>query len=116
MSATFDHAVQLDRDKCVGCTNCIMRCPTGAIRVRDGKAQIDARRCVDCGECIRICEHHAKIPVYDPLEKMDEYEYRVALPAPSLYGQFRSLYDSNIVLTALRKMVKPVSTFCTAAS
>ena len=104
MSATFDHAVQLDRDKCVGCTNCIMRCPTGAIRVRDGKAQIDARRCVDCGECIRICEHHAKIPVYDPLEKMDEYEYRVALPAPSLYGQFRSLYDSNIVLTALRKM------------
>ena len=102
MPETKLHAVQLDRDKCVGCTNCIMRCPTGAIRVREGKARIESKLCVDCGECVRICEHHAKIPVYDPWEKIEEYEYKVALPAPSLYGQFRSLYDSNIVLTALR--------------
>ena len=98
------HGVQLDRDKCVGCTNCIMRCPTGAIRVRDGKATIDHRLCVDCGECVRICEHHAKIPVYDPLSKMEDYEFTVALPAPSLYGQFNNLDDSNILLTALYKM------------
>ena len=98
------HAVQLDRDKCVGCTNCIKRCPTGAIRVREGKARINHDLCVDCGECVRICEHHAKVPVYDPIERMEEFDYRVALPAPSLYGQFNNLDDSNIVLTALRRM------------
>ena len=98
------HAVQLNKDKCVGCTNCIKRCPTGAIRVRDGKARINHDLCVDCGECVRICEHHAKIPVYDPLSKMEEFAYKVALPAPSLYGQFNNLDDSNILLTALYKM------------
>ena len=104
MSDMHIHAVQLDRDKCVGCTNCIKRCPTGAIRVRDGKARINHMLCVDCGECVRICEHHAKVPVYDPISRMDDFKYRVALPAPSLYGQFNNLDDSNILLTALRKM------------
>ena len=104
MSKNTFHTVQLDKDKCVGCTNCIMRCPTSAIRVRDGKARIDQDLCVNCGECVRICEHHAKIPVYDPLSRMNDFEYKVALPAPSLYGQFSNLYDSNIVLTALKKM------------
>ena len=36
----FFHSVILDKEKCMGCTNCIKRCPTEAIRVRDGKAQI----------------------------------------------------------------------------
>ena len=62
----FIHSVTLDKDLCKGCINCIKRCPTEAIRVRDGKAHILAERCVDCGECIRICPHHAKKPLYDP--------------------------------------------------
>ena len=98
------HSVRLDRELCVGCTNCIKRCPTGAIRVRDGKAQIRFDLCIDCGECVRTCQHHAKIPAYDPLSRMDDFEYKVALPAPSLYGQFNNLDDSNIVLTALLKI------------
>ena len=39
MDAYF-HSVRLDKDKCKGCTNCIKRCPTQAIRVRSGKAHI----------------------------------------------------------------------------
>ncbi len=100
----YIHSVLLERDKCVGCTNCIKRCPTRAIRVRGGKAQILSERCIDCGECVRICGHHAKIPVYDPLSRMDDFEYKVALPAPSLYGQFNELTDVNILLSALLKM------------
>ena len=34
------HAVRLDSDKCTGCINCIKRCPTGAIRIRAGKAKV----------------------------------------------------------------------------
>ena len=104
MQDKFFHSVLLDKESCVGCTNCIKRCPTGAIRVRDGKARIAQDLCVDCGECVRICKSHAKVPVYDPLDRMSEYAYKVALPAPSLYAQFNDLGDSNIMLTALRKM------------
>ena len=52
----FYHSVTLKEEKCVGCTNCVKRCPTEAIRIRDGKAFIAKERCIDCGECIRICQ------------------------------------------------------------
>ena len=100
----FFTAVRLDEDLCKGCINCIKRCPTQAIRVRNGKAVITKKFCIDCGECIRLCPHHAKLAVYDSLDIMKEYEYTVALPAPSLYGQFNNLDDINIVLTALKRM------------
>ncbi len=89
---------------CKGCINCIKRCPTQAIRVRNHKAIITKERCIDCGECIRICQNHAKLPTYDSLDVINDYEYTVALPAPSLYGQFNNLDDVNIVLTALKRM------------
>lgn len=104
MQDKFFHSVLLDKESCVGCTNCIKRCPTGAIRVRDGKAHIIKERCIDCGECIRICEHNAKIPLYDSVTMMDDFEYKIALPAPSFFGQFNNLTDCNIVLTALLRM------------
>ncbi len=100
----FFTSVRLKEDLCMGCINCIKRCPTQAIRVRNGKAVITKEFCIDCGECIRICPHHAKEATYDSPEIMKQFEYTVALPAPSLYGQFNHLEDINIVLTALKKM------------
>lgn len=98
---SYFHSVTLDREKCHGCTNCIKRCPTEAIRVRGGKAKIIKERCIDCGECIRVCPHHAKLAVTDPLAMLEEYTYKIALPAPSLYGQFKHNADINKVLTGL---------------
>ena len=97
----FFHSVTLDRDKCQGCINCIKRCPTEAIRVRNKKATIIAERCIDCGECIRVCPHHAKKAVTDSLEILKDYEYTIALPAPSFMAQFNNLEDVDIVLSAL---------------
>lgn len=102
--STFFNSVNLKEELCMGCINCIKRCPTQAIRVRDGKAFIIKEFCIDCGECIRICPHHAKEATYDSPKIMEQFEYKVALPAPSLYGQFNNLDDINIVLTALKKM------------
>ncbi len=100
----FTNSVYLDKDLCKGCINCIKRCPTEAIRVRDGKAVITKEFCIDCGECIRICPHHAKRASYDHLDMMNDFTYKIALPAPSLFGQFNNLEDPNIVLTGLMLM------------
>lgn len=96
--------MRLDEDKCKGCINCIKRCPTEAIRVRNGKASINSKFCIDCGECIRICENHAKNAFVDTLREIDRFEYTIALPAPTLYSQFNNLEDKNIVLNGLLKM------------
>lgn len=95
------HSVTLEPDKCKGCINCIKKCPTEAIRVRNGKAMIMSDRCIDCGECIRSCPQHAKKAIYDPLSELDRFRYKVALPAPTLYGQFKFAQDVDCVLAAL---------------
>ncbi len=101
MNNMKDHSVRLQKDKCEGCTNCIKRCPTEAIRVRDGKAKIMDERCIDCGECIRICPSHAKTAMTDNLMDISKYKYKIALPAPALYGQFKNLQSIEKVLSGL---------------
>ena len=97
----YKHSVTLDISKCKGCTICIKRCPTEAIRVRDGHAKIIEERCIDCGECIRMCPYQAKKATYDKFESFQAYKYKIALPAPALYGQFDDLDDVDYILTAL---------------
>ncbi len=100
----FYTSVHLAESLCKGCINCIKRCPTEAIRVRNGKAVITNDFCIDCGECIRICKNHAKLATTDTMDNISEYKYVVALPAPSLYAQANNLDDINIVLSALKDM------------
>lgn len=97
----YFHSVTLDASRCRGCTACVKRCPTEAIRVKDGKATIIKERCIDCGECIRVCPHRAKKAVFDKLSMLENFEYNIALPAPALYGQFNNLDNVDYVLTGL---------------
>ena len=104
MNKKYFHSVRLERDKCSGCTNCIKRCPTEAIRVQKGKAKIMDERCIDCGECIRVCPYHAKFALTDNLSAINSFKYKIALPAPALYAQFKELKDVEKILAGLKRM------------
>ena len=100
----YEHSVQLDPAKCMGCTTCLHHCPTEAIRIKNKKAVIDQERCIDCGECIRLCPHKAKKAISGKLDNMDRFKWKIALPPPSLYGQFDNLDDVDYVLDGLLKI------------
>ena len=101
---TYEHSVLLDESKCTGCTTCLKHCPTEAIRIKDGRATINPKRCIDCGECIRVCPHKAKKAVCGKLSDMQRFKWKIALPAPSLYGQFDNLEEIDYVLDGLLKI------------
>ncbi len=101
---SYEHSVLLDESKCTGCTTCLRHCPTEAIRIKNGHAVIDAARCIDCGECIRHCAQKAKRAVLSKLSDMDRFKWKIALPAPTLYGQFDNLDDVDYVLNGLLKI------------
>ena len=94
----YEHSVCLEVEKCNGCTTCLKHCPTEAIRIKDGHAVINQERCIDCGECIRVCPNKAKKAVCSKLDAMDGFKWKIALPAPTLYGQFDNLDDVDYVL------------------
>ena len=104
MNYVYEHSVTLDESKCTGCTACLKHCPTEAIRIRDGHAKINPERCIDCGECIRVCPHKAKRALSGKLSSMESFKWKVALPAPTLYGQFDNLDDVDYVLDGLLKL------------
>jgi len=118
-TAARNHSVVLDEAECKGCTVCVTTCPAEAIRVRDGKARILEERCIDCGECIRRCPHHAKKARSDDLSRLTDpdffgkFDYRIALPAPSFYGQFPERFRIADIHAALIRIgfneVFPVS-------
>lgn len=101
MKTLYEHSVSLDIEKCKGCTACLKRCPTEAIRIHDGHAVINPARCIDCGECVKVCSYKAKKVTHDSLSVLNDYRYTVALPAPSFYGQFDNLDNIGYIIKGL---------------
>jgi hypothetical protein len=50
---------------------------------------------------MRVCPHGAKKAVTDSLAAIEAFPVRVALPAPTLYGQFDERYDVDRILSGL---------------
>ncbi|MBQ0010710.1 MAG: 4Fe-4S binding protein [Ruminococcus sp.] len=101
MATDYKHSVSLETEKCKGCTTCLKRCPTEAIRIRDGHAVIIPERCIDCGECIRVCPYKAQKATHDDLSCLSRFRYKIALPAPSLYGQFENMSNIGRIIRGL---------------
>ena len=97
----FYHALEFRSDLCMGCSHCMMNCPTEAIRVIDGKAVLNPDRCIDCGECYRTCPYGAISVRQDDFQKIYDYKYRVALMPAVFSAQFPDKVSSQQVFNAL---------------
>lgn len=96
--------ISLDPTKCSGCTNCIKRCPTSAIRVKDGKAMIIDSKCINCGACIRICPSNAFTGITHDLDYIQQFPYRVALIDPVLYSQFHEIFTPQQIIDGVKQL------------
>lgn len=54
----WQHLIQVT-DRCVGCGICQMVCPSGSIRVEDGKAVHIPGNCQTCLACVHNCPENA---------------------------------------------------------
>lgn len=97
-------SILLDPEHCIGCIHCVRTCPTEAIRIRSWKAVIHPERCIECGMCVKVCPRHATRPMVDTLDSLEDYDYKIAIPASAIFGQFKGVKSRNHLLTALKKV------------
>lgn len=100
----YRHSIQVDSDKCIGCSHCMRVCPTQAIRIVNGTASIQPERCVDCGECYRVCPQRAIYAKDDGLASFQDNLYKIALVPSVFIGQFPSDYSAIEVLKAIKEI------------
>jgi len=55
LAATSSFIAAIDEGECIGCGDCIDRCPMEALSMQDDIAVRDANRCIGCGLCISAC-------------------------------------------------------------
>ncbi|MEG1543203.1 MAG: [Fe-Fe] hydrogenase large subunit C-terminal domain-containing protein [Tannerellaceae bacterium] len=102
--AKFYHALKIDNDRCIGCTHCMTKCPTGAVRIRDGKATIHKEWCVDCGECLKACPTDAIYVEQDDFQRIFDYNCRVVLVPTVFIGQFSKYTTEEEIFSALYEL------------
>ena len=44
----------IDKEKCIGCGECVKFCTVSAIRLKKKKAEIHQEHCAECGNCLRV--------------------------------------------------------------
>jgi electron transfer flavoprotein alpha subunit len=85
-------AVKVITEQCIGCNQCVMTCPFGAITMQDDKAYI-RESCTACGVCIDGCPLNAIIrEAEEKVIKMDKNDYQgVWVFLEQMDGQIRNV-------------------------
>jgi len=94
---TYNRALEIMNDICIGCSHCMKVCPTEALRVSGGKAKIHVDWCIDCGECYRECPTRAIRVMDDDFQRIFNYKHRVLLVPSVFYAQFEDIIKKDSI-------------------
>jgi len=57
----------IDRERCIGCGECVRVCPSQTLEMKDGKAIVTGDRSLACGHCVAVCPVEAvRVQALDP--------------------------------------------------
>jgi len=65
--------VEVDKDTCVGCGECLEVCAFKGMEMIDGKAEVNQNRCLGCGKCEMTCPNGAISIHLDDINRVDEF-------------------------------------------
>ena len=69
----YNDKLKIDSSKCVGCGLCAGNCPTGNIKIVDGKA-VASSLCTMCYRCVDFCPKQAMTLLGKTLHEQPTYE------------------------------------------
>jgi NAD-dependent dihydropyrimidine dehydrogenase PreA subunit len=53
-------SIEVDKDKCEACGECVDVCPSGVFEISDGVSQpVNIDECVECCSCVEVCPNEA---------------------------------------------------------
>ena len=52
-------AVQILKEKCIGCEQCVIVCPFEALYMEEGKVEVYPEKCKECRKCLPVCPTEA---------------------------------------------------------
>ncbi len=56
----FSGTIEIDKEKCDGCGECVEICPTQVYELKKGKAMpANAQECIECCACVEACPQNA---------------------------------------------------------
>ena len=86
----------VNKEKCIGCSQCVKDCPVSAISLVNNKAEINNERCFKCGHCIAIC----------PVEAVSTDDYNMEDVIPYDNDSFTVEADNLLNFIKFRRSVR----------
>ena len=80
----------VNKEKCIGCSQCVKDCPVSAISLNENKAEINNTTCFKCGHCIAIC----------PVEAVSTDDYNMEEVIP--YDKAKFTVDAENLLNFIK--------------
>ncbi len=68
------------RGGCTECMKCVEMCPTGNVRLAEGRPEFDVSYCTGCSNCSFVCEAGAITPAVDYFDMLLAEAVKLALP------------------------------------